>query len=188
LNAPVAIRAFYSGGTLRTMHKSIDRALLWFRRDLRVDDQAALYHALRAARQVWCVFVFDTGILDSLPRQDRRVEFIRDSLIDLDEQLRTLAATQGISGAGLLVRHGRATEQLATLARELGVQAVYANHDDDPYALARDAQVRGALADAGIVLHTSKGATGTPPTRTSSYRRSSEGTRVPDWPSGYRAE
>ena len=54
---------------------------MWFRRDLRADDNAALYHALRAARQVWCVFVFDRDILDPLPRADRRVEFIRDSLV-----------------------------------------------------------------------------------------------------------
>ena len=51
---------------------------------------------------------------------------------------------------------GARSTQIVALARELGVQAVYANHDDDPYALARDAQVRGALAEAGIVLHTSK--------------------------------
>ena len=54
---------------------------MWFRRDLRDDDHAALYHALRAARQVWCAFVFDRDILDPLPRRDRRVEFIRDSLV-----------------------------------------------------------------------------------------------------------
>jgi deoxyribodipyrimidine photo-lyase len=53
-----------------------DRGLMWFRRDLRATDNAALYHALKACRHVWCVFVFDTDILDKLPRADRRVEFI----------------------------------------------------------------------------------------------------------------
>ena len=62
------------------MDRALDRALLWFRRDLRADDHAALYHALRAARQVWCLFVFDRDILDALPRRDRRVEFIHHSL------------------------------------------------------------------------------------------------------------
>jgi len=138
------------------MNKTLGRALVWFRRDLRADDHAALYHALRAARQVWCVFVFDRDILDPLPRQDRRVEFIRDSLVGLDAQLRALATSHGVEGAGLLVRHGHAVEQIATLARELAAEAVYINHDDDPAALARDARARGALADIGVALHSSK--------------------------------
>ena len=140
-----------------TPHATIlPRALVWFRRDLRADDHAALYHALRAARQVWCVFAFDTAILAPLPRQDRRVEFIRDSLVDLDDQLRNLGQAHGVAGCGLIVLHGDARLALPALARRLAVQAVYANHDDEPDALARDARVRGALADAGIVLHTSK--------------------------------
>jgi deoxyribodipyrimidine photo-lyase len=128
---------------------ALSRVLVWFRRDLRVDDHAALSHALRAARQVWCVFVFDRQILDALPRADRRVEFIRDSLVALDAALARL-------GGGLIVRHADAAHDVPALARELGVQAVYANHDDDPYALARDAHVRGALADAGIGFRTWK--------------------------------
>jgi deoxyribodipyrimidine photo-lyase len=136
--------------------KALDSALVWFRRDLRADDQAALYHALRAARQVWCGFIFDTDLLDPLPRADRRVEFIRDSLVGLDAELRAFGASHGVEGVGLIVRHGRALEQLPALAAELHVQAVYTNHDDDPAALARDAQVRGRLADAGVAFHTSK--------------------------------
>lgn len=138
------------------MDKPLDRALVWLRRDLRADDHAALHHALRAARQVWCVFVFDTTILDALPRQDRRVEFIRDSLVGVDAELRALAASHGVDGAGLIVRHGDARDEVPRLARQLGVAAVYANHDDEPEALARDAQVLGRLAEAGIALHTSK--------------------------------
>ncbi len=137
-------------------HKTLDSALVWLRRDLRTDDNAALYHALRAARRVWCAFVFDRTILDALPRADRRVEFIRDSLLGLDAQLRALAASHGVEGVALLVRHGHATHAVPQLATELHVQAVYTNHDDEPDALARDAQVRGTLAAAGIALHTSK--------------------------------
>ena len=133
------------------MHKSLDTALVWFRRDLRATDHAALYHALCAARRVWCVFVFDREILDPLPHADRRVEFIHDSVVALDRDLASLAP-----GAGLIVRHALARDEIPRLARSLGVQAVYANHDDEPAALSRDAQVRGALADAGIALHTSK--------------------------------
>ncbi|MEO7851754.1 MAG: deoxyribodipyrimidine photo-lyase [Rubrivivax sp.] len=140
------------------MQKPLDRALVWFRRDLRVEDHAALYHALRSAQRVWCVFVFDRAILDPLPRADRRVEFIRDSLVGLDAQLRAQGAAHGVEGVRLIVRHGHAPHQIAAVADELGVQAVYANHDDEPAALARDAQVRGRLADIGVALHTSKDA------------------------------
>ncbi len=140
----------------KTPDRSLDAALVWLRRDLRVDDHAALYHALRAARRVWCVFVFDREILDPLPRQDRRVEFIRDSLVGVDAALRAMAASHGIEGAGLIVQHGWAHDAIPALAAALGVQGVYANHDDEPAALARDARVRGLLADQGVVLHTSK--------------------------------
>ncbi|MDE2081383.1 MAG: deoxyribodipyrimidine photo-lyase [Burkholderiales bacterium] len=143
------------------MPKPLDKALVWLRRDLRTDDHAALHHALRAARQVWCAFVFDRAILDPLlavagGARDRRVEFIRDSLVGVDAELRALAASHGVAGAGLLVRHGWAHDEIPALAAALGVQAVYANHDDEPAALARDARVRGRLADLGVALHTSK--------------------------------
>ncbi|HEX2010943.1 MAG TPA: deoxyribodipyrimidine photo-lyase, partial [Roseateles sp.] len=124
------------------MEKNFDRALVWFRRDLRVDDQAALYHALKGARQVFCAFVLDRDILDALPRADRRVEFILQALRGLDRDLRAL-------GGALIVRHGRAEELVPQLASELGVQAVFANHDDEPQALARDARVAQRLAAAG---------------------------------------
>ena len=138
------------------MDKALDTALVWFRRDLRAHDHAALYHALKAARQVHCCFVFDRDILDALPRSDRRVEFIHDSVVALDAALRTLAAQHGIAGAGLIVRHTRAADEVPLLAQQLHAQAVYANHDDEPAALARDARVRGALAGAGIAFHTAK--------------------------------
>ncbi len=142
---------------MQTHHSPLlDHALVWFRRDLRADDHAALHHALKSARQVSCVFIFDRDILDALPRADRRVEFIRDSLVDLDIQLRCLGQAHGVEGAGLIVRHGHARDLLPTLAVQMGVQAVYANHDDEPDALARDTQVRGRLAGAGVILHTSK--------------------------------
>ena len=122
-----------------------DTALLWFRRDLRAEDNAALHHALRSARQVFCVFVLDRDILDALPRADRRVEFILGALVDLEAQLRHLSGGR----AGLIVRHASARGELPALARALGVQAVFANHDDEPAALLRDAEVAQTLADDG---------------------------------------
>jgi deoxyribodipyrimidine photo-lyase len=134
--------------------------VVWFRRDLRAEDHAALYHALKAARRVHAVFVFDREILDPLLarglKADRRVEFMRGSLTDLDSQLLALGQTHGVAGAGLIALHGRARDEIPILANELHAQAVYANHDDEPEALARDAQVRGRLSQAGIALHTSK--------------------------------
>jgi len=131
-------------------------ALVWLRRDLRAEDHAALHHALRAARRVWCVFVFDSAILHGLARADRRVEFIRDSLQGLDEELRDLGRSQGVPDTGLIVRHGQAPQEIAQLAQQLAVQAVWASHDDDPYALERDSRTRGLLAGIGVALHTLK--------------------------------
>ncbi len=139
-----------------TAERELDTALVWLRRDLRVDDHAALYHALRAARRVWCTFVFDTSILDALPRADRRVEFIRDSLVGVDAELRALAASHGIDGAGLIVRHGLAVDEIPALAARLHAGAVFASHDDDPYAIERDRTVHGRLAHTGVALHRAK--------------------------------
>lgn len=139
---------------------SYDKGLMWFRRDLRAEDNAALYHALKVCRQVWCVFVFDTEILDDLLesglRADRRVEFIRESLVELDERLRALGRAHHVEGVGLIVLHAPARQAIPALAQKLGVQAVFANHDDEPAALARDARVFGDLAHAGILLHSHK--------------------------------
>ena len=127
--------------------------LVWFRRDLRSTDHAALHHALRQCQQVHCAFVFDTEILDALPRADRRVEFIRESLVELDASLRELS---GDTHGGLIACHGLARDELPALARQLGVQAVFANHDDEPLALARDEHVRSVLLALGIRLLTFK--------------------------------
>jgi len=129
---------------------------MWFRRDLRAEDNAALHHALKQCREVWCVFVFDTAILDPLPRADRRVEFIHASVTELDGRLRALGLEHGREGTGLIVRHALAQEEVPRLAQQLHVQAVFANHDDEPAALTRDAQVLGALAHAGIMFHSHK--------------------------------
>ena len=127
--------------------------LVWFRRDLRANDQAALYRALTQCQQGHCAFVFDREILTALPRTDRRVEFIRESLVELDETLRMLS---GHAQGGLIVLHAVASDAIPALANALGVQAVFANHDDEPQALERDSQVRTQLATAGRAFHTFK--------------------------------
>jgi len=128
----------------------IDRALVWFRRDLRMADHAALSHALARAHRVHCAFVFDREILDALPsRADRRVEFIWHSLAELDRSLRE-------SGGGMIVRHGRARDEIPRLALELGAGAVFANRDYEPAACARDEAVAAALGLAGVAFFGSK--------------------------------
>lgn len=127
----------------------LDRSLVWFRRDLRADDQAALYHALKASKAVFCAFILDRDILDALPRADRRVEFILGALQVLDEDLRA-------QGGALIVRHGFAADEIPRLAAELGVQAVFTNHDDEPQALRRDALVADLLASFNVELRTFK--------------------------------
>ncbi len=135
------------------MTENYDSGLVWFRRDLRHFDHAALHHALRTCTQVYCVFVFDRDILDVLPStSDRRVGFIHASVIELDAALRELAATHGGTG-GLIVRHAPAREAIVDVARSLKVDAVFANRDYEPEARARDADVAEALQTSGIAFH-----------------------------------
>ena len=130
--------------------KRYETALVWFRRDLRNYDHAALYYALKDARRVHCVFVFDTEILDLLAdRQDRRVEFIWLSVEELAQSLKEM-------DGGLQVLVGRAREVIPALAGRLGARAVYANHDYEPMARERDAEVCRGLDRHSCVLHTFK--------------------------------
>lgn len=123
--------------------KSFQKSLVWFRRDLRDFDHAALFHALKYSDQVFCVFVFDQDILDSLPRQDRRVEFLLASVAELQLALRR-------QGGDLTVLHAQAQTAIPELARQLGVEAVFCNRDYEPAALARDANVKSLLTQVGV--------------------------------------
>ncbi len=125
----------------KTVLKSV---LVWFRRDLRSIDNVALAEATRRAERVFCAFFLDTEILDTLNSTlDRRVEFIRDSLIELDQSLRG-------KGGSLIVRSGQASKEVPRLANTLGVSAVFANRDYEPQAKRRDLDVAKALNAAGI--------------------------------------
>jgi deoxyribodipyrimidine photo-lyase len=122
-------------------------ALVWFRRDLRLHDNAAIAHALAACGRLYCAFVFDRDILDALAsKADRRVEFIAGSLRELDARLRE-------SGGGLIVVHDRAQHAIAALAARLGVQAVFAARDYEAAAVDRDRQIDEQLRKDGRQLH-----------------------------------
>lgn len=122
-------------------------ALVWFRRDLRDYDNAALYYALKSAKQVYCVFVFDTDILDKLTNKaDRRVEFIWDSIQALQTALQA-------KGGDLIILQGAAQKVIPQLTKQLNVEALFFNHDYEPNAIARDAVVAQSLTEQQKVSH-----------------------------------
>jgi deoxyribodipyrimidine photo-lyase len=125
-------------------------SLVWFRRDLRDTDHAALYHALRHSQAVYCVFIFDTEILDKLAdKSDRRIEFIWESVRELKTSLQ-------VNGGDLLVSVGKASDEIPKLAAQLKIQALYCNHDYEPSAMARDSKVAEALKKTGVTFHQHK--------------------------------
>jgi len=138
------------------MPKKYPVGLMWFRRDLRAFDNAALHHALKSCDQVHCVFVFDRDILDSLPKRDRRIEFIWEAICELNEKLALLALQHNIKGAGLIVQHAVASDAIPLLCQQLKAAATFANHDYEPQALMRDAKVQTQLEAQGAAFHTFK--------------------------------
>lgn len=130
------------------LNKIIDSGttLFWFRRDLRLTDNAGFYYALRNNKNVLPIFIFDTEILEELDdKADKRVQFIHTTLSALKLQLEEI-------GSSLLVLHGNPVE----LFKKITPQAVYTNHDYEPYARKRDEQVATILKKKGSVLHTYK--------------------------------
>ena len=142
--------------TIWAMQKKYDTGLMWFRRDLRLQDNAALHHALKTCKHVHCVFVFDREILGSLPKADRRVEFIRDTVDELDALIKGLAKTHGISSGGLVAVHAVAADAIPQLAEKFNATAVFANHDYEPQALVRDAKVQALLEANNTAFYTFK--------------------------------
>jgi len=109
--------------------------LFWMRRDLRLHDNAGLYHALKENSSVLPVFIFDTTILDKLDDPaDARVEFIHQSLYLIKEELEAI-------GSSLLVLHGNPEDIFKTLEPK----SVYTNNDYEPYARQRDDAVKKIL-------------------------------------------
>lgn len=122
-------------------------SLFWFRRDLRLNDNAGLYHALSSRRPVLPLFIFDSNILNELEdKKDRRVEFIHLALKEIQEELRA-------AGSSLLVRRGKPSDVWRQLAEEYNIAAVYTNRDFEPYALQRDQETAEFLKSRGIAFH-----------------------------------
>lgn len=121
----------------------------WFRRDLRLKDNASLYQALKSGRPVLCLFIFDTEILKDLPQNDARVCFIERTLRMVKDALEK-------KGSTLLVRTGRPLEVFKSLVTEFPVQEVHTNRDYEPYAKKRDEAVAQLLKNKGIAFCTHK--------------------------------
>lgn len=120
--------------------------LFWFRRDLRLEDNAGLYMALKENKSVLPVFIFDTEILDKLEdRADKRVEFIHQSLLQLKNQLEQL-------GSSLLILLGNPVK----IFEGLHPKNVYTNHDYEPYARHRDVQIEKILTGKSVEFKTCK--------------------------------
>ena len=125
-------------------------ALFWFRRDLRLDDNAGLFAALSSGLPVVPVFIFDEDILAQLQdKDDRRVSFIYAALEKLQAGLQKVGST-------LDVRYGKPLVIFQQLMQAYPVSAVYTNHDYEPYAQQRDVAVQQLLKANGISFHTHK--------------------------------
>ena len=124
--------------------------IFWFRRDLRLHDNAGLYHALRDKNPVLPVFIFDRNILDQLEdKADSRVAFIHAALMKLQEQLVKIGST-------LKVYNDRAESAWTKILSEYNVAKVFTNHDYEPYAIERDAKVEMLLKQNGATLSSFK--------------------------------
>lgn len=125
-------------------------AIFWFRRDLRLEDNAGLYHALKSGFKVLPIFIFDRNILDKLKnKNDQRVEFIHKSLTNIQAQLLSI-------GTSLLIKYGCPTEIWENLISDFDITEVFTNHDYEKYAIERDAQIGELLNAKGIAFYTFK--------------------------------
>ena len=124
--------------------------IFWFRRDLRLHDNAGLYHALKDGKPVVPVFIFDRNILDELEdRNDRRVAFIHHSIEELQKQLSSIGST-------LDVRYGFPDEIWEQLLKEYTIATIYTNHDYEPYAKRRDCDLAKLFKENNISFRTYK--------------------------------
>lgn len=121
----------------------MNKSIFWHRRDLRIEDNAGLYKALKSSQNVQPIFIFDKNILDKLPQNDQRVLFIHSYVSKLKKAYQEL-------GSDLLVFYGKPLEIIPQIAVEWKVDAVFTNRDYEPYALERDKTIFGLLKEKNI--------------------------------------
>ncbi len=123
---------------------SIPISVFWFRRDLRLHDNVGLQQALLSGHPVLPIFIYDTDILRRLPHaQDRRVEFIRATLLQMQQSLHKI-------GKGMDIRIGKPAQVWKALLDEYKIESVYFNHDYEPVAIKRDKEIMALLTGRGI--------------------------------------
>ena len=124
-------------------------SIFWFRRDLRLHDNVALYHALQSEEKILPIFIFDKEILEKIPKNDARISFIHKELNTMNEHLKSFEA-------GISMFHGTPTEIFQSLIKKYNVVKVFTNHDYEPYAIKRDLEIKELLASNTIEFHTYK--------------------------------
>ncbi len=123
--------------------------LFWFRRDLRLADNAGLSRAFSFKESVLPIFIFDVNLLTDLPQDDKRVALIHSLLSKVNDQLKK-------SGKSLAAFHGDPIEIVQMLCTKYKVNRLIANEDYEPYAISRDSQIRQLLGQKGILFETIK--------------------------------
>lgn len=122
----------------------------WFRRDLRLYDNAGLFHALKSGLPVQCVFIFDTNILNQLDeKRDARLVFIHEQLEKLNGELQK-------QGSSLLTIYDTPLNGWKKLAESYSIQTVFTNKDYEPYAIKRDTEINDFLESKKIKFHSYK--------------------------------
>ncbi|MBS1772664.1 MAG: deoxyribodipyrimidine photo-lyase [Bacteroidetes bacterium] len=125
-------------------------SIFWFRRDLRLNDNAGLFHALKGKHPVLPIFIFDTDILNDLEdKHDKRVDFIHQALTSINNELQKM-------GSCLNIYIGRPIDCFKKICKEYDISSVYTNHDYEPYAKKRDAEISHYLNYNGIRFQTYK--------------------------------
>jgi len=113
------------------------------RRDIRLNDNHALYHALSEKLPVLPLFVLDTDILDELPKNDARLNLIWQAVKSLNEKLEN-------QGKSILIRQGKPLDVFKSLISDFDIHAVFSNEDYEPYASTRDNEISDFLKSKGI--------------------------------------
>ncbi|HET8803403.1 MAG TPA: deoxyribodipyrimidine photo-lyase, partial [Aequorivita sp.] len=123
--------------------------IFWFRRDLRLDDNVGFYKALHGKFPVLPLFIFDTEILNELPKDDARITFIFETLQKMRYELQE-------HGSSIAMYHGKPEEVFKKIIAEFEVQNVITNHDYEPYAKKRDEAIAKLLSKENIGFYTFK--------------------------------
>lgn len=124
-------------------------AICWFRRDLRLADNTALFHALNSGLPVLTLFIFDEAILDELPQNDGRVQFIHQSLEKINTQLQEY-------GSSLLIKKGQVLDMWKDVHATFSIKKVFFNKDYEPYAIQRDLKIKSWLTKIGVEVESFK--------------------------------